>query len=113
MAVLRALSARTEACSAGQLQWLLQRVLHLLASMRQRGAAGLSPAQLQEASLAAWDAVRAVDSCQVVNICPGWELPCVPYPRGTSVALHGQHLVCLCAGFRCHAPSDTAAGRPP
>ena len=69
MAVLRALSARTEACSAGQLQWLLQRVLHLLASMRQRGAAGLSPAQLQEASLAAWDAVRAVDSCQVANSC--------------------------------------------
>ena len=70
MAVLRALSARTEACSAGQLQWLLQRVLHLLASMRQRGAAGLSPAQLQEASLAAWDAVRAVDSCQVAVPCP-------------------------------------------
>ena len=68
MAVLRALSARTESCSAGQLQWLLQRVLHLLASMRQRGAASLSIPQLHEATLAAWDAVRAVDACQV----PDW-----------------------------------------
>ena len=72
LAALAALTPRAAACSPAQLLWLLQRVLHLLASLRQPRAAerGVrTRQQLQELVAASWEVVKASDAGQVCISC--------------------------------------------
>lgn len=66
MAVLRALTARAPTAPAPQLEYLLQKVLMLLATMAQRAGAGRSPLQLRAAAATAYHALRTVAACEVV-----------------------------------------------
>lgn len=63
--MLRALTARAPTAPAPQLEFLLQKVLMLLATMAQRAGAGRSPLQLRGAAATAYHALRAVAACEV------------------------------------------------
>ena len=67
LAVIRALAVRAPAVTAVQLEYLLQKVLHILATVSQRNFAGRSPLQLQAMATALFEALQGVDSCKVRN----------------------------------------------
>ena len=69
VAVLRALTARAPTAPAPQLEYLLQKVLMLLATMAQRAGAGRSPLQLRAAAATAYHALRTVAACEVIPAC--------------------------------------------
>jgi len=64
VAVLRALAARAPAAPPAQLEYLLQKVLMLLATMARRAGGGRSPPQLRAAAATAYHALRAVAACE-------------------------------------------------
>ncbi len=64
--MLRALTVRAPTAPAPQLEYLLQKVLMLLATMAQRSGAGRSPLQLRAAAATAYHALRTVAACEVV-----------------------------------------------
>ena len=65
LSVMRALAARVPAVTAAQLEYLLQKVLHILATLAQRQFAGRSPLQLQAMATVLFDTLQAVDACKV------------------------------------------------
>lgn len=69
LAVIRAMTARAPAVTAAQLEFLLQKVLHILATMAQRSFAGRSPVQLKDMATALFEALIAVDAAKVGGIC--------------------------------------------
>lgn len=52
--------------TSAQLEYLLQKVLYILARLSQRSFAGRSPVQLQTMATALFEALQAVDSCKVL-----------------------------------------------
>ena len=66
--VLRALTSKAAGSGPGGLEFLLQKVLMVLASMHRRAASGRSPLQLSESASIIFDALRVVDACEV-NPC--------------------------------------------
>ncbi|KAK9813191.1 hypothetical protein WJX72_010407 [[Myrmecia] bisecta] len=67
MVVIKALSSRASSAGSGQLEFLLQKILLVLASMHQRSASGRSPLQLTEAAHTIFEALRIVDSCELAD----------------------------------------------
>ena len=70
--MLRALTARAPAAPAPHLEFLLQKVLMLLATMARRAGGGRSPLQLRGAAATAYHALRTVAACEVgalVRLC--------------------------------------------
>ncbi len=67
--MLRALTVRAPTAPAPQLEYLLQKVLMLLATMAQRSGAGRSPLQLRAAAATAYHALRTVAACEVTPAC--------------------------------------------
>ncbi|KAK9812139.1 hypothetical protein WJX73_010615 [Symbiochloris irregularis] len=64
LSVIRALTARAPAVTPAQLEFLLQKVLHILATMAQRSFAGRSPVQLKDMATALFEALIAVDAAK-------------------------------------------------
>ena len=63
--MLRALTGKAAGSGANELEYLLQKVLMVLASMHRRAASGRSPLQLSESAAVIFDALRVVDACEV------------------------------------------------
>ena len=63
--MLRALTGKAAGSAANELEYLLQKVLMVLASMHRRAASGRSPLQLSESAAVIFDALRVVDACEV------------------------------------------------
>lgn len=62
---MTSLSGKVRVVTDVQLEYLLQKVLLLLASMHQRAAAGRSPLQLRAAAAAMLDTLGSIASCEV------------------------------------------------
>ena len=65
LALVKSLASKAGAVNASQLEYVLQKVLLLLASMHQRAAGGRSPLQLQAGATVIFDALRQIAACQV------------------------------------------------
>ncbi|KAL4419122.1 hypothetical protein ABPG77_004514 [Micractinium sp. CCAP 211/92] len=62
MALLAVLAPLAPRASSQQLEWLLQRLLLMLAAMHQRGSSGKTPSQLAEAAATAFVALRQIEA---------------------------------------------------
>ena len=62
---MQSLAAHVGQADPRPAEYLLQKVLLLLAAMHKRSACGKTPVQLRELAEAAFDALRAVNACEV------------------------------------------------
>ena len=63
--MVQSLAAHVGQADPHPAEYLLQKVLLLLAAMHKRSACGKTPVQLHELAEAAFDALRAVNACEV------------------------------------------------
>jgi len=118
--VLRALAARAPAAPPAQLEYLLQKVLMLLATMARRAGGGRSPPQLRAAAATAYHALRAVAACEARRAAraPG-PLPSAPRPAARALCAAVSGAADPVAARVAHSPAGPvrcrrlrASGRP-
>ena len=79
---MQSLAAHVGQADPRPAEYLLQKVLLLLAAMHKRSACGKTPVQLRELAEAAFDALRAVNACEVrlhnlsLMLLPGLTILC-------------------------------------